>query len=146
MTLKKLAPTADDMIQENMKFYTGYNPPPRFYEENDGISLTNPDSGMSLREMVKRYVNGEVIEGHEVYYDDQEENMQPQNFDLSDITESEKTIKDFFDKKDETPKPEDEPVAEERSEAKETKPKGKSEKGEVSSKEAEAKLKDGETV
>lgn len=96
--LEKLSPKKSEMVPVHPKFFSNFNPPPRFYEENDCISQTNPDVGLSLKEMVERYVLGEPIMGHDVYFDDDIDNMAPQNFDLSDLTESQADAQRELDK------------------------------------------------
>lgn len=66
---------------------------PRFYEENDGISITNPNMGLTVSEMIERYVLGEAIQGrNDGVYDEEEDNMTPRNFDLSDLSVAEQAI------------------------------------------------------
>lgn len=66
-------------------FYTQFNPPPRIYEKNDGSSQTELDPGMSVKEMVKKYVLDGGVFPENDDYDDNEENLVPQDIDLSDL-------------------------------------------------------------
>nr|WAE43916.1 MAG: hypothetical protein [Microviridae sp.] len=55
-------------------------------EYNSGKSETSPNAGLTIREMVQRYANGEVLDEKPHYYDDDPDNLIPQATDLSDIT------------------------------------------------------------
>lgn len=67
--------------------FTYLNPPPRFYEENDGSSITNQDVGMSISDMIAAHARGEDIELRNVHYDDDEDMITKSgDFDLADIT------------------------------------------------------------
>jgi hypothetical protein len=71
------------------KFLTQFNRPKPYFEKNNGISITNPDPGMSIKEMVEKYVIGaELPKGLPVHYSEDEQLMLPTGIDLSDITEA----------------------------------------------------------
>lgn len=61
--------------------------PPRFYEPV-GLSITNPDAGLTIREMVEKYASGEPGYIHDVFYDESEENALPTGLDMSDVTQA----------------------------------------------------------
>lgn len=52
--------------------YTPFNPPPIDFEKNTSKSLTIPDQTMSIKDMLKRHLNGIQASGREVEYDDPE--------------------------------------------------------------------------
>lgn len=95
---------SSEMVPEAKYFLPGYDVPPRFYEMNDGLSLTVPDMTMSIQEMVEKFVRGEAVEGHPVYFDEDEDNIIETGIDLSDVpTEEiiismEKDVSDLINK------------------------------------------------
>lgn len=82
-------------------FYTQFGNPPqcKAHVNESNYSLVQPHPEITLREMVERYTRtGEVpvVNSHQVYYED--DVVHPQNFDLSDISESKDIINNYVDK------------------------------------------------
>lgn len=76
-----------------MRFNTPYNFSLKAYshEEPTGVDMTLPDDSMSIHDMFRRLQSG-TLDEKQVYrdgfYSDDEEELLPQNFDYSDITDA----------------------------------------------------------
>lgn len=92
-SLFKVSPKSDEMVPIHPRFFSAFNPPPHYIEENTGGSITNPDQGLTIQEMIEKYVHGDQIKGHDVYFDDNEDNVVSiKEFDLSDLTSAQDVI------------------------------------------------------